>query len=218
MSFLSQAFKCEKGFLKNTDGSALLSEGNTSVLAGVYGPGDIRESKQNFHRAVVEVNFRPKIGMPALNEKYHERFVRSVLESAINLENYPKSCFYVTTQIMESRGSLLACSTNSAVLALVDAGVMMSFIPVSVCVAVCEKEDLEGKKCIHVVPNPDAEDEACSLAQMTFTFNSASDDLVSCRHQGKLSQQRYEECLKLAKLASHDKLKEIRHVLQNCNQ
>ena len=76
------------------------------MLAGVYGPADIRESRQNTSHAVLDVNFRPKVGMPSLGEKYLEQFVRGVLKSAIVIEDHPRTGFYVITQFMEDCGSV----------------------------------------------------------------------------------------------------------------
>lgn len=83
--------------------------GKTAVIAGVYGPADTRESKQNVSRGILELNFRPKTGMPALKEKYCEQFVRQVFESAVILEDHPRSCFYVIMQINEDFGSVSYC-------------------------------------------------------------------------------------------------------------
>lgn len=38
--------------------------GNTSVLAGVYGPAEVKVSKEIYDRATLEVVMQPKIGLP----------------------------------------------------------------------------------------------------------------------------------------------------------
>lgn len=38
--------------------------GDTSVLAGVYGPAEVKVSKEIFNKATLEVILRPKIGLP----------------------------------------------------------------------------------------------------------------------------------------------------------
>lgn len=40
------------------------SAGDTSVLAGVYGPAEVKVSKEIFNKATLEVVLRPKIGLP----------------------------------------------------------------------------------------------------------------------------------------------------------
>lgn len=44
--------------------SADVSPGDTSVLAGVYGPAEVKVSKEIFNKATLEVILRPKIGLP----------------------------------------------------------------------------------------------------------------------------------------------------------
>lgn len=38
--------------------------GDTSILAGVYGPAEVKVSKEIFNKATLEVILRPKIGLP----------------------------------------------------------------------------------------------------------------------------------------------------------
>lgn len=44
--------------------TSILSSGDTSVLAGVYGPAEVKVSKEIFNKATLEVILRPKIGLP----------------------------------------------------------------------------------------------------------------------------------------------------------
>ena len=80
--------------------------GNTVVLVGSYGPCDCKESKQDVKQAVVEVNFRPKIGIPALAEKYLEQFVKSVSDTVIIRSLHPRTLFSIIVQVMQDQGSV----------------------------------------------------------------------------------------------------------------
>jgi hypothetical protein len=44
--------------------SPTVSPGDTSVLAGVYGPAEVKVNKEIFNKATLEVILRPKIGLP----------------------------------------------------------------------------------------------------------------------------------------------------------
>jgi len=57
-------------------------------------------------QAVVEVNFRPKIGIPALAEKYLEQFVKSVAETVIIRSLHPRTLFSIIVQVMQDQGSV----------------------------------------------------------------------------------------------------------------
>lgn len=46
------------------EASHTVSPGDTSVLAGVYGPAEVKVSKEIFNKATLEVMLRPKIGLP----------------------------------------------------------------------------------------------------------------------------------------------------------
>ncbi|KAF6288010.1 exosome component 5 [Rhinolophus ferrumequinum] len=57
-------FACEQNLLSRPDGSASFLQGDTSILAGVYGPAEVKVSKEIFNKATLEVILRPKIGLP----------------------------------------------------------------------------------------------------------------------------------------------------------
>lgn len=42
-----------------------MSEGDTSVMAGVYGPAEVKVSKEIYDRATLEVLVQPKVGLPS---------------------------------------------------------------------------------------------------------------------------------------------------------
>ncbi|XP_063793919.1 exosome complex component RRP46 isoform X4 [Pseudophryne corroboree] len=55
---------CEQSGLSRPDGSAKFLQGDTSVLAGVYGPAEIKVSKEMHDKSTIEVILRPKVGLP----------------------------------------------------------------------------------------------------------------------------------------------------------
>uniref|UniRef100_A0A8C3KYY1 Exoribonuclease phosphorolytic domain-containing protein n=1 Tax=Chrysolophus pictus TaxID=9089 RepID=A0A8C3KYY1_CHRPC len=57
-------FSCEQGLLSRPDGSATFVQGDTSVLAGLYGPAEVKGSRESPDGATVEVLLRPKVGLP----------------------------------------------------------------------------------------------------------------------------------------------------------
>lgn len=42
----------------------ILSGGDTCVMAGVYGPAEVKVSKEIYDRATLEVLIQPKVGLP----------------------------------------------------------------------------------------------------------------------------------------------------------
>lgn len=41
-----------------------MSKGDTSVMAGVYGPAEVKVNKEIYDRATLEVLVQPKVGLP----------------------------------------------------------------------------------------------------------------------------------------------------------
>lgn len=50
--------------------------GDTSILAGVYGPAEVKVSKEIYDRATVEVLIQPKMGLPSMS--FHLKYFVSV--------------------------------------------------------------------------------------------------------------------------------------------
>ncbi|XP_029781433.1 exosome complex component RRP46 isoform X2 [Suricata suricatta] len=118
-------FACEQNLLSRPDGSASFLQGDTSVLAGVYGPAEVKVSKEIFNKATLEVILRPKIGLPGVAEKSRERLIRNTCEAVVLGALHPRTSITVVLQVISDAGSLLACCLNAACMALVDAGVPM---------------------------------------------------------------------------------------------
>ncbi|GAB5582003.1 transmembrane protein 91 isoform X1 [Prionailurus iriomotensis] len=146
-------FACEQNLLSRPDGSASFLQGSyrgdTSVLAGVYGPAEVKVSKEIFNKATLEVILRPKIGLPegpaptlaepagpsqrawvghveeGVAEKSRERLIRNTCEAVVLGALHPRTSITVVLQVVSDAGSLLACCLNAACMALVDAGVPM---------------------------------------------------------------------------------------------
>lgn len=84
-----RALKCEQSVLSRADGSVILSQGvlikiflviqlfqwhlfiseigNTVVMASVYGPLEAKIQKELSDRMYIDLNFKPKTGMPGKN-------------------------------------------------------------------------------------------------------------------------------------------------------
>ncbi|KAF6077437.1 exosome component 5 [Phyllostomus discolor] len=118
-------FACEQNLLSRPDGSASFLQGDTSVLAGVYGPAEVKVSKEIFNKATLEVILRPKIGLPGVAEKSRERLIRNTCEAVVLGALHPRTSITIVLQVISDAGSLLACCLNAACMALVDAGVPM---------------------------------------------------------------------------------------------
>lgn len=122
------------GVIPNANGSALVSFGKTIVIAAVYGPRPlypkhlqesdrgILQVKYNMATFSVEERIRPG---PSRREIEISKVMRLALESALFLENYPKTVVDVYIEVLQADGSTRVASINAASLALADAGIPM---------------------------------------------------------------------------------------------
>lgn len=185
---------CDLGNLSRCDGSAQLNQGDTSILAAVYGPGEVKMNKEIIDRATVEVTYKPKIGLPSCKEKFQERIIRNTCETVILASLHPRTAVDITIQEMQNSGSILACSINAACLALMDAAVSMKYLVAAVTCVV----DLDGK--IMFGPTKQQEDE--SIACMTFAFDSKEYNVITILTSGSYSNEQFQECLAACREAS----------------
>ncbi|KAG2470615.1 EXOS5 protein, partial [Polypterus senegalus] len=54
-------FGCEQNLLSRPDGSASFVQGDTTVVVGIYGPAEVKVSKESYDRATLEVILKPKL-------------------------------------------------------------------------------------------------------------------------------------------------------------
>ncbi|NWI89101.1 EXOS5 protein, partial [Pitta sordida] len=119
-------FSCEQGLLSRPDGSAAFLQGDTSVLAGVYGPAEAKLSKEKPDRAVLEVLLRPKVGLPGVLERSREQLLRRTCQAVLLQALHPRTAISLVLQVLSDAGSLLSCCLNAACVGLMDAGLPLS--------------------------------------------------------------------------------------------
>ncbi|XP_039103053.1 exosome complex component RRP46 [Hyaena hyaena] len=199
-------FACEQNLLSRPDGSASFLQGDTSVLAGVYGPAEVKVSKEIFNKATLEVILRPKIGLPGVAEKSRERLIRNTCEAVVLGALHPRTSITVVLQVISDAGSLLACCLNAACMALVDAGVPMRALFCGVTCAL----DSEGT----LVLDPTAKQEKEARAVLTFALDSVERKLLMSTTKGLYSDAELQQCLAAAQAASQCVFRFYRESLQ----
>ncbi|XP_054436710.1 exosome complex component RRP46 isoform X2 [Pteronotus mesoamericanus] len=181
-------------------------EGDTSVLAGVYGPAEVKVSKEIFNKATLEVILRPKIGLPGVAEKSRERLIRNTCEAVVLGALHPRTSITIVLQIISDAGSLLACCLNAACMALVDAGVPMRALFCGVTCAL----DADGT----LVLDPTAKQEKEARAVLTFALDSVDQKLLMSTTKGLFSNAELQQCLAAAQAASQHVFRFYRESLQ----
>ena len=182
------------GCLTRQDGSVSLSQGDTTSIAVVYGPAEVRINKEQIDKATVEVVYRPKVGLPRPDHRKQERIMRNTLEAAIAASLHPRSAISIIIQETEDLGSNLACCINSACLALLDAAVSLNFMVAAVSVAIKEDGGM--------VLDPSKKDETEANSVLTYVFDSVNHQVLTIVSSGKFSRGQYKEGLTLAREAA----------------
>ncbi|CAH0714985.1 unnamed protein product, partial [Brenthis ino] len=124
--------RCKLGVFTQPDGSAYLEQGNTKVLAAVYGPHQASKSKMSKEAVVVNCQYsmatfstgerknRPRGDRKSQEMSLH---LRQALTAAIKTELYPRSQIDIYIEVLQADGGAYCASVNCATLALIDAGI-----------------------------------------------------------------------------------------------
>jgi exosome complex component RRP46 len=196
-----RAIESEQGLLHRADGSARYLHGKSSVLVGVYGPLEAKVSKQLIDRACVEVAWIPKSGTSDYKDREKQLIIQNSLESVLITSLYPRSIISVIIQVMNDDGSTLSAAVNGVCLALLDAGLAMNSLFVSV--SSCVFENI-------ILLDPTISEELAGTAVSTFVFSSESEGLVTSKTAGGIDKQTYFKLLNVARQASKQILLFIR--------
>ncbi|XP_040026837.2 exosome complex component RRP41 [Gasterosteus aculeatus] len=124
------------GVFAQADGSAYLEQGNTKVLAVVYGPHEVRGSRtrSRHERALINCQYsmatfstaerkrRPHGDRKSTEMSLH---LKQTFEAAVMTQLYPRSQIDIYVKILQSDGGNYSVCVNAATLAVIDAGIPM---------------------------------------------------------------------------------------------
>ncbi|KAF2904785.1 hypothetical protein ILUMI_01388 [Ignelater luminosus] len=190
------SINCKLGVLSRPDGSALLTQGETTVMAGIYGPIEVKSQKLLINKASVEVCYRPKAGLPGIGDKFYESIIQNICEAALVSVLYPRSSILVVIQEMQNYGGLIACAVNACCLALLSSGIDMKFLIASVSCA------MDNQGILHL--NPDKIIWQNATATFVFVFDSTVQRIVASHTSGSFSSLQYQDALDLCKNGSKE--------------
>ncbi|NWU87208.1 EXOS5 protein, partial [Onychorhynchus coronatus] len=171
-----------------------LSAGDTSVLAGIYGPAEAKLSKELPDRATLEVLLRPKVGLPGVLERSREQQLRQTCEAVVLGVLHPRTAITLVLQVLSDAGSLLSCCLNAACMGLLDAGLPLSSL---FCGVTCA---LGPNGTIALDPTVRQEQEA--RAVLTFAIDSSERKVLMATTKGSCSVEELQQCLATAQRAA----------------
>ncbi|XP_054275833.1 exosome complex component RRP41 [Macrosteles quadrilineatus] len=126
--------RCKLGVFDQPDGSAYLEQGNTKVLAAVYGPHQVRGKGQKAIHDAVLVNCQYSMATFSTGERKRRprgdrksqemtMHLKQALTAAIRTELYPRSQIDIFLEVLQADGGNYCACVNAATLALIDAGI-----------------------------------------------------------------------------------------------
>ncbi|KOM27463.1 hypothetical protein LR48_Vigan412s000500 [Vigna angularis] len=156
---------CSCSVLHRAHGSSSWAQGETKVLAAVYGPKAGTKKNENPEKASIEVIWKPKTGQIGKVEKEYEMILKKTLESICIRTIYPNTTTSVIVQasfVLSIGNVLLPCAINAACAALVDAGIPLKHLAVAICCSVTDSGS------ILLDPTKDEEEKLKALANLVF--------------------------------------------------
>ncbi|KAG6528845.1 hypothetical protein ZIOFF_011037 [Zingiber officinale] len=91
---------CTRNVLHRAHGSARWSQGDTIVLAAVFGPKAGTKKEENPEKASIEVIWKPKTGLIGKVEKEYEMILKRTLQSVCLLTIHPNTTTSVIVQVV----------------------------------------------------------------------------------------------------------------------
>ena len=195
--------KCRAGVLSHAHGSAYYEQGNTKVLAAVFGPQEAKRGKALHDRAIVtcEYTMAPfSTGERKQKTKGNRRnieislAIKKTFEEAILVHQFPGSMINLYVEVLQADGGTRCAAINALTLACVVAGIPMKDFVVA-CAA----------GCIDDTPLLDLnylEDSARGV-DMPVAIFPKTDKVLMLQMDYRVDLETYEKVLKLAVQGCH---------------
>ncbi|XP_058445397.1 exosome complex component RRP46 [Malaya genurostris] len=184
---------CELNVLTRSDGSALLTQGETAIIASVHGPIEVKLQHMNVEKAHVDIHFRTRSGLGSVNDRLLENLIRNTYETTILTALHPRTAISVQIQEMQDLGGLVACAINAVCLALVNSGLEMKYLVAAVHSVLGENDK--------ITLDPDELQSKDARAKFTFVFESVGRKTVSIYTHGKFTSDQYHRALRMSTAA-----------------
>lgn len=213
---------CSRSVLNRAHGSASWSQGDTKVLAAVFGPKAGTKKTENPEKASIEVIWKPKTGQIGKLEREYEMILKRTLQSICILTINPNTTTSVIIQVVNDDGALLPCAINAACAALVDAGISLKHLAVAICCCLAETG------CVILDPTKQEEQKMKAFVYLVFPNSVLSvqvsvptnaepmeHGIITSVTHGAMSVEDYFYCLKSGRAATAKLSNFLRSRLQN---
>ena len=196
----------EQGVLSRPDGSVSHHQGETAVIAAVYGPAEVLIRKELVDRATVELTYIRKSGLPSCRDRAEECYLSGTCESVILSALHPRTCIRIIVQELQDSGSLPSCAINAACLALLDAAIPLRHLVAGVACIITQEGEL--------ILDPSLRQEKAARTTMLLAFESENLHVISSRVHGAVSDEEYQTSVCACREASKDIFKFYREAME----
>lgn len=76
------------------------------MLASIHGPFEAKLQHMLIDKAHVQAHFRPKAGVPCVNDRTNESFIRNTIASCVMGNLYPRTEISVIVQELQNSGGV----------------------------------------------------------------------------------------------------------------
>ncbi|CAL5394981.1 unnamed protein product [Camellia sinensis] len=109
---------CSRNTLNRAHGSATWSQGETKVIAAVYGPKAGTKKNENPEKACIEVVWKPKTGQIGKPEKEYEMILKRTLQSICLLTGCKCKVVWISQEKFAAAGVQVTTPAASAAVCL----------------------------------------------------------------------------------------------------
>jgi len=159
-----------QGALHRADGSCQWKQGATEVIVGVWGPKETPSRFEHLDKTDLQVVVMPATGMQSTYTTTLERHIKKVFQEHILLMLNPRTQIVIVIQILYDDGSILSACCNATALALLDAGVPLRSMVVSV--------DLVVTKDSNLILDPDSKQQDAENVRAILSFQISIDGAI----------------------------------------
>ena len=192
------------GVIKNADGSAMFSFGDTIAIAAVYGPKKMHPQhlqnaakgtlRYNYNMISFSVSERIRPG-PSRRSMEISKISEWALEPVVMTDRFPGTVIDVYVSIIQANASTRCAGINAAALALAHAGIPMRDIVSSVSIGKLDKQ-------LVVDVSKDEEDWEEGEGATDIPITMTSDGKIThIQLDGKIETKQLKEAIKMARKA-----------------
>jgi len=195
------------GVIKNADGSAMFSFGDTIAIAAVYGPRKMHpQHMQDMEKGTLRYNYnmlsfsvteRIRPG-PSRRSQEISKISQWAIEPVVMIDKFPGNVIDVYVSIIQANASTRCAGINAAALALAHAGIPMKDMVSSVSIGKLDKQLVVD---LSKAEEDWEEGEGATDIPITMTGEGK---VTHIQLDGKIGTKQLKEAIKLAKKACKD--------------